>query len=551
MRIYSIAFLFLLVVTSVFSQEHRPNILWIVTEDISPDLSMYGDMTAKTPALDQLAKESMVYENVFSPVGVCAPSRSAIITGMYPTSIGTMHMRTGKDVPGWGKRVYEKNPEPKRLDINENSIPQYSAVIPSEIKCFSEFLRKAGYYCTNNSKTDYQFAAPISAWDENGNKAHWRNSKKGMPFFSIFNINLTHESKLWAHKDKPLTIDPSKVKVPPYLVDNQITREGIARHYSNIELMDKEVGKIIDQLKEDGLYNNTIIFFYSDHGGPLPREKRAIYDSGLKVPMFIKDINSKTIGRNDALISFVDLAPTILSLAGIKPPKYLDGTPFLGVLKGDENKYVFGSSDRFDGFTDRSRSIRTKEFLYVKNYFPEKRKYKDVAYRKQIPFMQELLELNNENKLNNEQKIWFNSKTGEELYNVVKDPYQMNNLVSDPSYKHELKDLRKKFEKHQKKHEDFGMIPELEMVEEMWPSLEQPTTALPKVKESASSIKLSCDTKGASIAYIISDSLMKTYNYDSKWQLYSKPIPTSKGKYLYIIAERIGFRESKIVIHKI
>jgi len=369
----------------------QPNILWIVTEDISPTLSFYGDNTAKTPNLDALASESMIYDNAFATVGVCAPSRSAIITGMYPTSIGTTHMRTGKDVFSWGKREYKKDIPIK--DINGKPIRQYSAVIPENVKCYTEYMRSAGYFCTNNEKTDYQFAAPITAWDENSRKAHWRNRPKNKPFFAVFNIGTTHESRLWKNENLPLTVNPKDVKVPPYLPDNEATRHTIARHYSNVELMDAEVGAFIKQLKDDGLYNNTIIFFYSDHGGPLPREKREIYDSGLKVPFMIKDINSKTKGRTDRLMSFVDLAPTMLSLAGTKIPNYIEGKAFLGTQQTEPRKYVFGSSDRFDEFSDRIRSVRSKRFLYLKNSFPELPKYKDVGYRKNIPMMTSFLNL--------------------------------------------------------------------------------------------------------------------------------------------------------------
>lgn len=547
----TIIFIFTVSFLTVFSQTKKPNILWIVTEDISPTLAMYGDHIAKTPVLDKLAQGSIIYDNAYSPVGVCAPTRSSIITGMYPTSIGTMHMRTGKDTSGWGKRVYEKNPVPKRLDIENNEIPQYSSVIPSEVKCFTEYLRAVGYFCTNNSKTDYQFASPITAWDENGNNAHWRNRNENQPFFSVFNINLTHESKIWGHSNKPLTVDPKSVKVPPYQVDSEIARKDIARHYSNIELMDIAIGKIIAQLKDDGLYENTIIFFYSDHGGPLPREKRAIYDSGLKVPLLIKNVNSTTIGRSDQMISLIDLGPTLLSIAEINPPNYLQGNAFMGKYSKTENSYIFGSSDRFDGFTDRSRAIRTKEFLYVKNYFPDLIKYKDLAYRKQISMMRELLELNEKNELNTEQSIWFGTKTAEELYDVKKDPYQLHNLALSKDYKKTLDALRKIYTKHQKNNVDLGEISELNLLNGMWPNLVQPKTKSPIISYNNNKIELSCNTKGASIAYLISDNSNEKYTYDSHWKLYSDPINVSKQNYLYIIAERIGFTESDIKIIKI
>ncbi|MDX1544972.1 MAG: sulfatase-like hydrolase/transferase, partial [Christiangramia sp.] len=233
-------FILLICIQGISAQTERPNILWITCEDISPDLPVYGDNTAETPNLDALAEQSLVYDNAFATVGVCAPNRSSIITAMQPISIGTMHMRTGKDVIGWGSREYENT---DREDIEGNPIIQYSAVIPENVKCFTEYLRAEGYYCTNNPKTDYQFAAPISSWDENGRKAHWKGREEGQPFFSVFNIDDTHESKLWKYSDKPLTVSPDEVEVPPYLPDNAETRETIARHYSNIELMDKKVGE--------------------------------------------------------------------------------------------------------------------------------------------------------------------------------------------------------------------------------------------------------------------------------------------------------------------
>ena len=539
--------LFIIFSISLLAQK-KPNIVWVVCEDISPTLSMYGDNTAKTPVLDQLAKEGMVYTNAYATVGVCAPSRSAIITGMYPTSIGTMHMRTGKDIFSWGKRDYEID-----IDINDVSgkpIRQYSTVIPEEVKCFPEYLRANGYYCTNNAKTDYQFAAPITAWDENDEKAHWRNRPKDTPFFSVFNFGTTHESRLWKNADKPQTVDPENVKVAPYFQDTEISRTDIARHYSNIELMDKEVGNIIAQLKEDGLYDNTIIFFYSDHGGPLPRQKRAIYDSGLKVPFIVKDIDSRNKGRTDRMISFVDLAPTLLSLVNIKPPAYMQGKAFLGNYAEKPRDFIYGSSDRFDEVTDRLRAVRDKQFLYVWNYYPEKIKYKDIKYRKQIPMMMEMLTLRDQKKLNEIQMQWFETKTSEELYDCKNDPDNIKNLIDDPKYKEELNKLRKAFLMHQQEFVDLGLIPESQLINMMWPDFKQPRTATPDMTQKGNKIILHCATPGASIAYKISDKPNEKFKYTDKWKLCSGPLPLVAGKYYYVIAERIGFKQSETVILK-
>ena len=523
-----------------------PNILWIVTEDISPTLSFYGDTTAKTPNLDALAKESMVYDYAFAVVGVCAPTRSSIITGMYPTSIGTMHMRTGNDVMSWGNRKYKNEKELGRNDLENIPIRQYSAVIPDNVKCYTEYLRANGYYCTNNQKTDYQFASPVTAWDENNNKAHWRNAPKGKPFFSVFNIGVTHESMLWRNENLPLTVNPDNVIVPPYLPDNEATRETVARNYSNIELMDNEVGNLIQQLKDDGLYDNTIIFFYSDHGGPLPRQKREIYDSGLKVPFMIKGIEGET-GRTDRMISFVDLAPTILSIAGIEPPKYMEGQAFLGKFEAKKRDYIFGSSDRFDEYSDRIRAIRNKKYLYLRNDYPELPKYKDVSYRKQIPMMPTFLELEKEGKLNDIQHSWFETKTKEELYNCENDPYNLNNLADDPEYASVLENMRSTLSDHMKDRIDLGLIPEAKLIQQMWPNFEQPVTASVKVSIEKNKAILSCLTKGASIAYFISDNPDEKLDFNSAWKLYTSPFSIESGKFIYTIAQRIGYKESDII----
>jgi len=470
-----------------------------------------------------------------------------------------MYMRTGGDVMSWGKRKYKEiatkgegeSKEPV-LDLKGIAVREYSAVIPENIKCFTEYLRANGYYCTNNQKTDYQFAAPLSAWDENDPKAHWRNSPKGKPFFSVFNIGDTHESKLWLNNDLPLTVNPADVPVPPYFPDNEIARKDIARHYSNIEIMDKNVGIIIDELIKDGLYDNTIIFFYSDHGGPLPHQKREIYEYGLKAPLLIKGINQKTSQKSNRLISFTDLGPTVLSLANVQPPKGIDGTSFLGKYESKPRKYVYGTSDRFDEFTDRIRSVRTEKYVYIKNYYPDMTKYKDVQYRKKIPLMVNMLELKEKKQLNDIQMSWFQTKEKEELYDAVQDPFSLNNLAAKPEYKTVLEELRLACSKQFDQKYDFATIPESEMILQMWPNNVQPKTENPLHKIENSTITLSCPTKGSSLSYIISASKDEKFDLNSNWKLYSKPIKLTKNdKYIYVLANRIGFIDSEISIFKL
>lgn len=526
--------------------EKNTNILWIVCEDISPDLSMYGDSTAKTPHLDALAANVTVFTHAFTTAGVCAPSRSSIITGMHQTSIGTMHMRTGNDVFSWGKREY-----PAKVDFTDlegDTLRKYSTVIPEEVRCFPEYLRAEGYFCSNNAKTDYQFAAPLSAWNQNGDKAHWRNRKPGQPFFSVFNIGLTHESRLWRHADLPLTVDPGKVEVPPYLQDTKLSREIIARHYSNIELMDARVGEIIAELKEDGLYDDTVIFFYSDHGGPLPREKREVFDSGIHVPLIVKPMQGQAKKMDAQLISFVDLAPTILSLAGIQAPNHMQGQAFMGEYEAAKDRaYIYAASDRLDECTDRIRIVRDERFLYVYNAYPEKAHYEDLAYRKNIPSMIELLELKEDSLLNEAQERWFVPKGREELYDCILDPFNMNNLANDPEHLEKLNEMRLARLKHIQKNPDLGLIPEGQFIRMIWPDNVQPQTSTPKYELIDGKIHLACDTPGASISYRFSQDGNERMDFHAGWELYSKPLIPSKGKYLYLVAERIGYKESEMI----
>jgi hypothetical protein len=264
----------------------------------------------------------------------------------------------------------------------------------------------------------------------------------------------------------------------------------------------------------------------------------------------IKGINTES-GRTDRLISFVDLAPTMLSLAGVNPAEYMEGQAFLGDFDTDKRTYVFGSSDRFDEYTDRIRALRNKQFLYLRNDYPELLKYKDVAYRKNIEMMPVFLNLKDEHKLNSIQNLWFQTKTKEELYDCEKDPHNINNLAEDPAYAYVLTEMREALEGHLKNRNDYGLIPESEMVKTMWPDFEQPITnsvSLNAVDISeGKKIALSTKTKGASIAYIISNQPDQKFDFNSGWKLYTEPVALEKGQTLYAIAQRIGFRESEIV----
>jgi hypothetical protein len=467
---------------------------------------------------------------------------------MYPTSVGTMHQRTAMDAMGWGVRKYREISTKKPTDMKGQPIREYSAVVPEYVKCFTEYLRADGYFCTNNVKTDYNFAAPVTAWDENNAKASWEDCPSDKPFFSVFSFLDTHESEIWNNKNHPQLVSPKLVKVPPYFPDDPIVRKDIARSYSNIEELDSIIGKEIKKLKEKGQYDNTIIFFFSDNGGPLPRGKRETLETGLHLPFIVRFPHGSQAGRVDDMVSFVDFAPTVLSLAGIKPPGYLQGQAFLGKYKSAApRQYIFGSGDRFDEFTDRIRAARDKRYLFVKNYFPELPLYKDVSYRKSMDMMNDLIQLRDEGKLSGPTALWFRPrKTNEEFYDCQADPFNMNNLIDDPKYSKKISELRTALDKWTKEFDGMGDIPEAEMIGQMWPGNVQPQTAQPEISIERDKIKLKCTTKGSSIAYLMSDK-NNTPSLDSGWQLYHEPIKQGKAKYMYVLANRIGYADSKVV----
>ena len=541
----------------------RPNILWLVTEDMGPYIPPFGDMTVATPNLSKLASEGVIYPNLYSTSGVCAPSRAAITTGMYPSSIGANHMR----VNSYNEEV---------------GVPKYEAVPPPQVKMISELLRQAGYYCTNNYKTDYQFKAPVTAWDESSPYAHWRNRKENQPFFSVINFTETHESGLfepygfreietrlyhagdnsynWKNKgashannrmneeDTPVHIPKdTKFKVPPYLVDNEVTQRDMWKLYNNIAEMDRQVGAVLKQLKEDGLLDNTIVFFYGDHGGPLPREKRLIYDSGLNTPMIIRFPEKMQAGTKDnQLISFVDFAPTLLSLIGEEPKPYIQGQAFLGDYKSEERNYIHAAGDRFDAETDVIRAVRDKQFKYIRNYRPQQGYYLPITYRERIPAMQELLRLRDEGKLNDAQKQWFReSKPKEELFDCSVDPFELNNLADNPEYKDKLNELRAEIDKWLKTIADNPDLPEGELIKKLWNGKdEQPVTSNPSITNDNGKITLSCETEGASIGYKI---IEKGAKLPKSWEVYQNSIVLPQGSKLVVQAHRIGFKPSKTI----
>ncbi len=446
--------LFLVLLSSCCTRiEKKPNILWITCEDISPHLGCYGEEYAFTPALDKMAAEGVLYRNAYATASVSTPARSSIITGIYASSLGTQHLR--------GKVSLSK-----------------------KIKCFTEYLRDAGYYCANFNKTDYNFDTPSEAWDFNGSISydllvsdHLADISEAQPYFCVINLALTHQSKVRYDKEElmkrnnslPLNArhDPDKVPVPPYYPNTSEVRENLAALHTQITLMDMQVKVILDQLKEYGFDKNTIVFFFSDHGDGLPRHKRWLYNSGTQVPFIIKFppkykyLSPVKMGKEDkSIINFIDLAPTTLRIAGCEVPKTMQGKVFLGNQR-KERKYTVAIRDRVDEVYEFSRSISDGQFQYIRNFASNKPRMQWSNYSEITPIRKELRRLYETNELDT-LTGWLMEKIKpvEELYDIAKDPYQINNLSGSPQYKAKMEELKKELFKWMINTRDLSLVPE-------------------------------------------------------------------------------------------
>ncbi|MBD3265758.1 sulfatase-like hydrolase/transferase, partial [bacterium] len=425
---------------SAAAKEEKPNILWITSEDNGPELGCYSDRFADTPNIDSIAAKGMIYKRAWSTAPVCAPARTCIISGVYPPSTGSQHMR---------------------------SMTQ----MPSFMKMYPQYLREAGYYCTNNSKEDYNLQKPGKVWDESSRKAHWRKRKSGQPFFAIFNFTTSHESQIRRRPHTPVH-DPEKVYVPAYHPDTPEVRRDWAQYYDKITEMDKQVGNVLAQLKEDGLDENTIIFYYGDHGSGMPRSKRWPYDSGLHVPMIVhfpekwKHLAPKEYqvgGQSDRLVGFIDLAPTVLSLAGIQPPDYMQGHAFAGKYETEKPEFMFGFRGRMDERYDMVRSVTDGRYIYIRNYKPHKIYGQHINYMFQTPTTQVWKRMYDEGKLEPPQTYFWETKPPEELYDLKNDPDEVNNLAGEAKYADIKKKLRSAQQEWVRDIRDLGFLPENEI----------------------------------------------------------------------------------------
>ena len=417
----------------------RPNVLWITCEDMGPHIGPYGDAYAVTPNLDRFARRAQRYDRAWSNAPVCAPARTTLITGMYPPSLGAEHMRS-------------------------------QVRLPDGVRMYPEYLRQAGYYCTNNSKEDYNLA-PGRPWDESSPRAHWRNRKAGQPFFAVFNLTITHESQI---RRRPHTLihDPSRVRLPAYHPDRPEVRHDWAQYYDNITTMDAQVGERLKELEEAGLADETVVFFYADHGSGMPRSKRWPCDSGLRVPLLIHFPDTwrklappgyREGAATVRLVSFVDFAPSLLSLCGILPPEHMQGRAFLGRHAAGPRRYMHGFRGRMDERIDLVRSVTDGRFVYLRNYYPHRSQAQHVAYQFETPTTRVWREIFDSGKATPAQRIFWEPKAPEELYDLQSDPDEVRNLAAERRHGRKLEELRDEQRRWARDIRDLGFLPEGEI----------------------------------------------------------------------------------------
>jgi len=423
----------------------RPNILWLTSEDNGPNYGCFGDKYAVTPNIDALAARGIRFKRAWSNAPVCAPARTCLISGRWAPADGAEHMRS--------------------------LVP-----MPAAHKMYAQILREAGYYCTNNSKEDYNLdRAEVNGkdpvWDESSGKAHWKNHAAGQPFFAIFNDQITHESQI---RRRPHTLihDPAKAPVPPFQPDTPEVRHDWAQYYDNITTMDTGVGKKLAELEAAGLADDTIIMLYGDHGAGMPRFKRWPYNTGLQVGLIMyfpekwKHLAPKGYApgaASDELVQFIDLAPTLLSIAGVKPPAFMQGRAICGSHPAAApNNFIHGFRGRMDERYDCVRSTTDGRYVYVRQLMPHLPYGQYLNYMFQQATTRVWGDLFTAGKVDELQSRFWKPKPSEELYDLQSDPWETKNLVDSAAHAADLERLRAAQDAWLLETRDLGLIPEAE-----------------------------------------------------------------------------------------
>ncbi|HLV01336.1 MAG TPA: sulfatase-like hydrolase/transferase, partial [Acidobacteriota bacterium] len=432
----------------------RPNFLWILSEDNSKHyLRLFDVDGAPAPNIERLGQEGIIFTRAFSNSPVCSVARTTLITSCYAPRVGTQ---------------FHRHIEPAQL--------------PDGWRLFPAYLREAGYYTSNNAKKDYNAVERAGVWDESSPEASWRRRPSpDMPFFHMQTFPASHESSLHFSKEEidpaALSTDPETVTTAPYHPDTELFRYTRAKYHDQIGVVDDLVGKMVDQLKEDGLLEDTFVFYFGDHGGVLPRSKGYLHETGLHIPLVVRipqnwrhRVNMPPGSRVEGFVSFVDFGPTLLHLAGLRVPGHMDGRPFLGQGIAREEvetrEEVFGYADRFDEKYDLSRSLRKGRFKYIRYYQPFYPDSLQNNYRYNMLAYQQWRNLYREGKLNREQSRFFEPKPVEALYDVHSDPHELRNLAKDPAYADLLEQLRTRLRQELKSWPDLSFFPESYLVEE-------------------------------------------------------------------------------------
>lgn len=524
-----------------------PNILLLVAEDLSPRIGAFGDPVARTPNLDRLAAEGTRFTRVFTTAGVCAPSRAALILGRHQISTGAQHMRS----PAGG----------------------YLAVPPPDAKAFPEQLRGAGFFTYQMGKLDYQFSGtlggsgPSSIWDLEDDDRQWAARTAEQPFFGMVNFMVTHESGVmsplgtWPHSATHLVMqgmqwlarrgfnhvveptDPAAVNLPPYYPDVPEVREALARHYDNVQIMDAQVGALLERLERDGLADDTVVVWTTDHGDGLPRAKRDLFDTGIRVPMIIRwperlRPDAFAPGAiDDRLVSFVDLPVAILGLAGVDDPAGMHGRDFLSPAV-PRRAFVFAARDRIDEVTDRQRAVRSDRFKYIWSAYPDQPEGHVSDFRDNLDIVRALRREFEAGRLTPAQRRWFEPPGEERLFDLDADPYELHDVSDDPAYAAALARMRAAYAEFRARVPDLSDAPEAAMAERFWPGGSQPETARPVIERDGGTLRVSSATPDASIELRWAD---------EPWRLYTGPIRARPGARLAARAVRYGFAESATV----
>ncbi len=434
-----------------------PNILWLIAEDIGPELGVHGTPEVSTPNLDRLAARGTLFTQAFSTSPVCSPSRSAFNTGMYQATIGAHNHRSHR-------------PD----DRSEYPFP-----LPDGVRIVSDWLRDAGYLTANirhfpegiefqgTGKTDWNFTVDGDPFDTD----RWEDLKARQPFYAQVNFPETHRGRQWdnAHERIARPANPDSIVLPPYYPDHPVVRADWAQYLNTVMALDVKVGVVLQLLEQDGLADNTIVIFIGDHGRAMVRGKQWPYDSGLHVPLIVywpaalsPPTQYEAASASDQLISLIDVAATTLDIAGMPDPELMQGRVFLGPNADPPRQYVFGGRDRGDETVDRIRTVRTQRYRYIRNFMPERpflqtNRYKEATY----PTIWVMRRLNSEGRLTSHQAtLLAPSRPREELYDVIADPYEIDNLVTSPRHQEVLDELRGVLDAWIVESNDRGRVPE-------------------------------------------------------------------------------------------